>query len=75
MAVDVESGLARCVVEVSGHTLGVVVVERDTATFFASSPVAAPEDGREFRSLPAALATLRPHFAQRLATARRARAA
>ncbi|MBK1697524.1 hypothetical protein [Rhodovibrio salinarum] len=59
----VQAGLDRCVVEVSGHILGVVVADAESAYFIATSAIAVSADGREFTSLASALRMLHNKFA------------
>jgi len=62
----IETGLERCVVEVSGYILGVVVADRGCVHFVAASPISSPDDGRQFRSMRVALRTLHKDLAARL---------
>lgn len=63
---SVEAGLDRCMVEISGHILGLAVVDRQSAYFIATSPLAVPDDGRQFPSLSAAIRTLHKDLAPRV---------
>lgn len=72
---DIEAGLERCVIEVSGHILGVVVTDRQSAYFVATSSLSSSDDGREFASMQEALRTLHKEFEMRLYGSQRGQAA
>lgn len=71
----VEAGLDRCMVEVSGHVLGVAVADHQSAYFVATSSLAWQHDGRQFPSIQAALRILHKDFAARVNASQTGRAA
>mgnify|MGYP006276150067 CR=1 FL=1 len=68
---SVEAGLERCVVEISGHVLGVAVVDRQSAYFIATSHLAVQYDRRQFPTLSAAIRSLHKDLAPRVYASQR----